>query len=948
MAYPDSPVRSISTTGSEDSDVEFSSGVISMLDPRGSGKEGYFMVERGADVGSLKAALQSIFGTCPTGFMRDRTVFPLRMLAESPELFAESDPGKTTKARRLVALFNPRDYPANALGEGVVGNGEEGAEEADGDDECEAYFRIMDLNADGELHSEEMMVYLSTAYRFLMKYESLRHGVDWTLTPEELAEATVLDCFNYSGRVLGDQLDYLTFYKWFQIDDENETRDVMVKAINLYEGAEGADVGQVVENTVEVGPSDEEEDETGAAYIAKGDGDSQSSGATPPSGFHISLKDAIEEMQIMTGINEQNVNDVIQLFQSNSDEDSGLIGRKAFESCFLYIHAMRKGALQNHEEEQREQLALLSFLEQVFGTLETTNGSEVVDVLELCASMSILCDGSATEKIRAAFDLCDTNDDGFISKQEFTEYLTAVFSFLCELSGEAFQLTGMGPGELAVLTADKAFPPDEYYADNDDDEELISYGEFKKWYTMSLGEFDIAEVLLEDGSLPTDVGEMSRILGLKMYSSQYLSDFFKNISDEDGLLHKSSFFTGMERLVRRHMSQLTKPDQVHAELIAAKIYEIYDVEDRGYADYRDIVCGLLLLCGGPAKAKAVSAYQLFRGELSAAEGVSETEVAECFTSLVKLVAECAPAHLADTTAEDLAAEVTVRVFSTAATRLTDVSPLSLAEKDFISWFSLILTRLDGSEDEFSGEQNWGAENEDDIPLANGQSASGASTYSDMDYENSDFDDDNEDSEDGVDSPLDHIAADMRKARSQLGLIGVTADDLMEILSESDQQVLRLENWLYAVRLLARLSGAGGKELSEAKHVAEVIFDAFQDIDTDTNNLVDLATFMAGMACLCDGPPEDRVMVAFTSLDRDGDGYISAQDLATYFSKTLLIQVVCSPVMRQMFSRLSLSEMTQAAVDGCLLRVGVTREEPLSLDQVATMVEHCQALALSGV
>ena len=198
------------------------------------------------------------------------------------------------------------------------------------------------------------------------------------------------------------------------------------------------------------------------------------------------------------------------------------------------------------------------------------------------------------------------------------------------------------------------------------------------------------------------------------------------------------------------------------------------------------------------------------------------------------------------------------------------------------------------------------------------------------------------------SPLDQIAADMRKVRSQLGLIGVTADDLMEVLSESDQQVLELSSWLHATRLLARLSGAEDQELTEAKRVAEVIFDAFQDIDADNTNRVDLATFMAGMACLCDGPPEDRVMVAFTSLDRDGDGYISAQDLATYFSKTLLIQVVCSPIMRQMFSRLSVSEMTLAAVDGCLLRAGVTREDPLSLDQVATMVEHCQALALSGV
>jgi len=904
------------------------------------------MVERGADVEALQSALRSIYGALPTGFMRDNTVYPLRMLLESPELFAQSHPGKTA-GRRLVALFNPHDYhgritsAANDSGDGDEGEGEEDeAEDVDdgSDEEAEMAFRIMDLNSDGELHSEEMLVYLSTAYRFLMKYESLRHGVEWTLTPEELAEATVLDCFNYSDRVLGDQLDFRSFYMWFLSGEENETRDVMVKGINLYEGAQGADVQQMVEEAVEVGPGGEQEARSG------GDGDSQSSG--PPGGFHISLKDAIEEMQLMTGINEQNVNDVMQLFQSNANEETGLINRKAFDSCFIYMHALREEAKRDASNERSVQEDLLNFLGQVFATLETFPGSGVADVRELCASVSVLCGGSAMEKIRAAFELCDTDGDGYISKEEFTIYLSAVFNFLFELSGEAFQLAGQMPNELAMATAAQAFPMDSDTEEGDED--LISFGEFKKWYTTGLGEFDVAEALLDEDSVSMDIDEMRRILGLTVYSSDYLAEFFRDISDEDGLLHKGSFFTGMERLVRRQMGRLTAPDRVHAEHMAAQIYELYDHDDRGYADYRDIVCGLLLLCGGSARDKASSAFLLFRGELSEAEGVSETEVAECFTSLLKLVADCNPSHLTDSTAEDLAAEVTVRIFSSAATRVSDLSPLSLAESDFISWFSLILIRLDGTQDNGDFEDD---DSGNDLARANLSGHSEASTYSDMDYAN-DFDD--KDDDEGADfndhqsaeSPLDQIAADMRSVRGKLGLSGVTADDLMEILSESDQQVLTSESWQYAVRMLVRLGGGNAQAMAEAQRVADVLFEAFET--SQPKGYIDLAAFMAGMACLCDGPPEDRVMVAFTSLDVNCDGTISTGDLHLYFKNTLLVQVVCSPTMRNMFAELSCADMADAAVEACLLRVGARRGDVLSLDQVGAMVEHCQALALSGV
>ena len=932
----------VRSPGGDEVDVDYEGGVIQLYDPRHGGKNGYFMVERGADLKDLKAALRPIFGSVPTGFMRDNTIYPLRILVDSPELFSESDVSKSTH-RQMVALFHPEDCSA-----------ESEVEDSEVDDESDALvaFRIMDLDRNGRLHSEEMQGYLRTAYRFLMKYESLMRDVQWTLTPEDLAEATVLDCFNFCEKVLGDELYYSAFFRWFESRDDNHTRDVMVRAIALYESSRNTrqDIEEEEAHAQQKQLAHEHEQEQEALAEAKEEAVRR--------GFHISLKDAIEEMQIMTGIKDQNVGDVMQLFQSNADAESGLMNQRTFEGCFLYMHALRKGRItKDAMEEQKVQDDLLKFLGQLFSALETSPDSGYVDVWELCVSVSALCDGSAIEKIRAAFELCDTHDEGVISKSELSRYLTTTFNFLYDLSGEAQQLAGRGPHELAQATVDAAFPG----GDSDDGGEAsISFAAFKKWYITGLGAFDVAEALLEDEDIAMDIKETRHIIGMTAYSADYLTEYFRDVSDEEGLLHKSSYFTAMGRLVRRNMQRMTTQECVLAEDVISKIYDLYDDDDRGYVDFRDIVCGLLLFCGGNPGAKADAAFDLYGGEFADADSVSETEVAECFAALLRLVASCEPADEMDAGAEDLAAEITVRIFSTTATRLTDGEPLSLAREDFRSWFALILGRLSG---EITDDED-----------AEGTAV--ASTYSDVDYKNDMVGDDleeeeeeeeDDDDDDGYDdhmassdsgagtseegsSAFDNIAQEMRLVRARLGLKGVTADDFMETVGEGDRGVLRERAWLYVVRLLVRLGGGDDGEVEKGRVVGSILFKAFEERDvfrgSDAGGL-DVTLFVAGMTSLCDGPPEDRVMVAFTCLDHDSDGFISTDSLKTYFTALLLVQVVCSPTTR-LIEDLHVETLASAAVDGCLKAIGLAPGGDISLDDFAHIAQQCQGLALSGI
>ena len=56
-------------------------------------------------------------------------------------------------------------------------------------------------------------------------------------------------------------------------------------------------------------------------------------------------------------------------------------------------------------------------------------------IRDLASGLSILCGGSAGDRVAAAFSLYDYNADGFISLDEMIRFLTCVFKVLFEVRG---------------------------------------------------------------------------------------------------------------------------------------------------------------------------------------------------------------------------------------------------------------------------------------------------------------------------------------------------------------------------------------------------------------------------------------------------------------------------------------------------------------------------------
>jgi len=926
-----------------------------LYDPR-SQREGRFCIGKGFTVEDLKGMLTRIYGSAPTGFIRDATVYPLKFLVRSPELFAsDSDggyQGKGTGARRMIALFKPSEYnggganffPSNAKSANAAyaddDSEDEEEQDDDGLDDVEKLFMILDLNGDGELHSDEMLVYLTASYELLMEMTSPK--VNWTLKAEDLAQATMLDCFNHTKKVAGQRLTFSEFSEWFHSGEENETRNIMIEAIRWYERMRDEHITRANLSNQEAAV---------AASSAQGGDDGQ--GTSSP--YHISLKDAIEEMQKMTGLGDQHVDDVMHFFKTTASPDTGLIERSRFEDCFVYMHTLRKDASADATEEMICRQELTSFLDRVFNTLETKPGTGVVDANELCSSMCLLCGGSSTDKINAAFRLCDLDEDGFISYTEFVNYLGHVFRFLDELSGEARQLAGCGPNELAQVTAQKAFhnlPPS-------DSQRGLSFAGFTRWYTSGLSEFDVAEAfgLLESSGLCVGVPSVKRVLGLSTYRAGGLIQYFLDLSDQDGLLHKSSYQAGMERLVRRHLASQSIADRVHAEHFIASIYDICDSEGGGYLDLPDLACTLLLFCGGEHAEKAECAFNLYSGELE--DGISETEVAECLSMLLRVVSVYSPEHLGDHEPCALATELAANMLAKA----DELGSYALSATEFSAWFSALLSQFEDDSD--SAGAGMGDQGRDESGVAtgspdgNGLHMNGNMSYaattptpSSRSQESQPSQYRREGDEDDGEQLMGKVASELRKSRDIFGFNGVSIDELKEMLGENHVGgFVHHGRWLDTVRLLGQLSGFSAEQESAAKALASSVFAAFTSDPSVTGNYgVPLASLLAGLSFLTISPMEERVMASFITLDTDCDGMLSAAEVEQYIHATLLVQEVCSVSASECLRGATGGQtrlLARAATNSFMRRVDNGADGLATFDEFMEICEESLAVAQGG-
>ena len=62
------------------------------------------------------------------------------------------------------------------------------------------------------------------------------------------------------------------------------------------------------------------------------------------------------------------------------------------------------------------------------------NNIQMIDYIDLCIGMSLLCKGNLLDKINLIFKILDTNDQGYITKEYIDNYINIILRFLKKFS----------------------------------------------------------------------------------------------------------------------------------------------------------------------------------------------------------------------------------------------------------------------------------------------------------------------------------------------------------------------------------------------------------------------------------------------------------------------------------------------------------------------------------
>jgi Ca2+-binding EF-hand superfamily protein len=709
------------------------------------------------------------------------------------------------------------------------------------DEKVRAAFALYDYNGDGYISLEEMTRYLTCVFKVLKEAspDSLRRISE---------QATTHDVEELGARTAEQA--------FLEADIDHDGRLSFEEFHKWYTSSSTANIERLIENNI-------------PEWLS------------------------LREVRRLTNLETYTASEVFDVFADFSSIE-GTLDKEAFHAAFDQLAAA------NNDPASNDRLRVM--VERLFELFDSDKNG-FVDFSELASGLSVLCGGHHVDKVRAAFNLYDVNNDGFVSLGEMRLYLTSVFKVLYEVNPETESRMGVSAEELATITAEQAFID----ADRDHDGRL-SFEEFSKWYMQApTGETGIGseEIAIKNGSHVPEwvslevVREMTH---LEKHSASSVFELFAARCSDDGTLDRDSFELCFEELIdskykndKEHMTRL--------RLILDRLFVIFDTDGNGVVDFCELSSGLSVLCGGSREDKFRSAFALY--DLNQDGFISLEEMNRYLASVFKVLYETNPGteQRLGVTSEVLALITAEQCFAEAD--LNHDGRLSFDE--FVKWYSKGPLPLQG------------------LPQTNGvYTVSGNAEMSDDGQV--DEDKDAETSE-----VLDMNSSGMDRVRKLLKLDLYEVNDMLEIFAEAAPSgELTFAAFKKCFDQIIKLAGGHGsnEERQEAEQIIRRLFRAF---DSDKSNTVDFGELASGLSVLSGSSLDDKVRAAFQLYDINGDGDISLDEMISYMTSIFKVMYETSDNAKNKMG-VSPEELAKVTATQCFKEADLNHDQKLSFEE----------------
>ncbi|GMH57775.1 hypothetical protein TrST_g2361 [Triparma strigata] len=461
----------------------------------------------------------------------------------------------------------------------------------------------------------------------------------------------------------------------------------------------------------------------------------------------------------------------------------------------------------------------------------------------------MVCGGDEEEKVRTAFELYDKGGDGYITLEEFTEYLGSVFKVIYSLKKGLQEEVGATAEELAAATARSAFEE----ADINDDG-VLSYPEFKRWYEASAvgnPEYMEAPSNTRRDDPETSLGQFRKMSKLascdirdvaEVYSSagkggwisyrgyvQGTARLWQYLGERGGERVRDSIWEGLRRY------PITKLPGSYVRAVAASIghrdkdnLNPYLIHEGEVAALSSLIAAMTVVCGGQRSAKVEEAFSMFDAD---GDGyISLHEMTEYLTTIVSIFAKSG-VDVGDVAS--VAANMARQAFSKADSR--NDGRISLAE--FKEWYTST------SAEEIKG------------------------------YANSEV-----------------VTLEMLK-RTALSKVSVkTLFETFASVANPSSGIISKRNFHSCFEMML------GDRGPQVHRLVDDLYRIFER--PDGGDGVSFDEVVVGLSVLVGGDQDTKIRSAFEIFDLNGDGYISFDEMKTYLTSVFKVLFEVNPEKRR--------------------------------------------------
>ena len=175
--------------------------------------------------------------------------------------------------------------------------------------------------------------------------------------------------------------------------------------------------------------------------------------------------------------------------------------------------------------------------------------------------------------------------------------------------------------------------------------------------------------------------------------------------------------------------------------------------------------------------------------------------------------------------------------------------------------------------------------------------------------------------------------DLVELQRRTGFDSLSAREIVDIFERQTNVDGTMDSRTFARAFAQFVPAAKLRDADSQEEIAQILHRLFDLFDRNRDGIIDSRELTTGLTLLCAGDADEKTLVAFNALDRDGDGFITRDEMALYFTAFFTVAFDLSVSLQSTVgANTSVEQIGRATADQCFDEVDLNGDGRITFDE----------------